>query len=45
MFAGDGTLQDRVRRVAEAHAGNPLVAEVVDFVTTESSRSFTVPAG
>jgi UDP-N-acetylglucosamine acyltransferase len=45
MFMGEGTLQDRVRRAGEAHAGNPLVAEVVDFVTTESSRSFTLPAG
>ena len=45
MFAGEGTLQDRVRRAGETHAGNPLVAEVVDFVTAESSRSFTVPAG
>jgi UDP-N-acetylglucosamine acyltransferase len=45
MFAGDGTLQERVRRAGEAHPGNPLVTEVVDFVTAESSRSFTVPAG
>ena len=45
MFAGEGTLQERVRRAGEANAGNPLVQEIVDFVTAESSRSFTVPAG
>jgi UDP-N-acetylglucosamine acyltransferase len=45
MFEGEGNLQERVRRAAERHAGNPLVAEVASFVTTESARSFTVPAG
>jgi UDP-N-acetylglucosamine acyltransferase len=44
MFAGQGNLQERVRRAGEKHAGNPLVAEVVGFVTAESARSFTVPA-
>jgi UDP-N-acetylglucosamine acyltransferase len=43
MFEGEGTLQERVAEVAERHAGNPLVAEVVEFITTGSSRSFTVP--
>jgi UDP-N-acetylglucosamine acyltransferase len=44
MFVGEGNLQERVRRAGESHPGNPLVKEVVDFVTAESSRSFTVPA-
>lgn len=44
MFEGEGTLQERVARAGEKHAGNPLVAEIAAFVTTESSRSFTVPA-
>jgi UDP-N-acetylglucosamine acyltransferase len=44
MFAGEGNLQERMARAAERHPGNPLVAEVVAFVTAESSRSFTVPA-
>jgi UDP-N-acetylglucosamine acyltransferase len=43
MFEGEGTLQERVARVAERHSGNALVAEVVEFITAESSRSFTVP--
>ncbi|MFO1140864.1 MAG: acyl-ACP--UDP-N-acetylglucosamine O-acyltransferase [Amaricoccus sp.] len=41
---GEGTLQERVRRAGEDHPSNPLVWEIVDFVTAESSRSFTVPA-
>ncbi len=45
MFEGEGNLQERVRRAAEKHAGNPLVAEVARFIITESARSFTVPAG
>lgn len=44
MFEGEGNLQERVARVAAKHAGNSLVEEVARFVTTESSRSFTVPA-
>ncbi len=44
MFEGEGNLQERVRRVGEKHADNPLVQEVVDFVTSESARSFTTPA-
>ena len=43
MFEGEGTLQERTRRAGEHHAGNPLVAEIVAFVTDESARSFTVP--
>lgn len=45
MFAGEGSLQDRVRTAGDRHAGNPLVGEVVSFMTSESARSFTVPAG
>lgn len=44
MFEGEGNLQERVARAAAKHAGNPLVEEVARFVTTESARSFTVPA-
>lgn len=44
MFEGEGNLQERVARAAAKYAGNPLVDEVARFVTTESSRSFTVPA-
>jgi UDP-N-acetylglucosamine acyltransferase len=43
LFEGEGTLQERAARVGERHADNPLVAEVVRFVTSESTRSFTLP--
>lgn len=44
MFQGEGNLQERVARTAAKYAGNPLVDEVTHFITSESSRSFTVPA-
>jgi UDP-N-acetylglucosamine acyltransferase len=43
MFEGEGSLQERVRLAGEKYAGNPLVQEVVEFVTSESTRSFTTP--
>ena len=45
MFEGEGTLQERVRRVGEKHAGNPLVQEVVDFVTAEIRALLHHPGG
>ena len=39
------TCRSGCARAGEQHAGNPLVQEVVDFVTAESARSFTVPGG
>ena len=44
MFEGEGTLLERVTAAGARHAGNPLVAEIVAFVTDETARSFTVPA-
>lgn len=44
MFAGEGNLQERVRGAAAKHSGNPLVEEIARFITSESSRSFTVPS-
>jgi len=44
MFEGEGTLLERVARAGDKHPGNVLVAEVVTFITAESSRSFTTPA-
>ena len=44
IFEGEGTLQDRARGAGERHAENPLVQEVVRFVISETSRSFTLPA-
>ena len=43
IFAGEGTLQARVQEAGARYADNPLVMEVIRFVTAESSRSFTLP--
>lgn len=43
LFEGEGTLQDRAQAVAARYAGNPLVEEIIAFVTVGSSRSFTMP--
>ena len=40
MTKGHGTLQERVAAAAEGQSENPLVAELVRFVTAGSSRSF-----
>jgi UDP-N-acetylglucosamine acyltransferase len=42
---GVGTLQERAAAVAEESGDVALVREVVDFVTRDSARSFTLPAG
>ncbi|TPE53564.1 acyl-ACP--UDP-N-acetylglucosamine O-acyltransferase [Amaricoccus solimangrovi] len=44
IFAEEGSLRERADAAAAKHAGNPLVEEVLRFITAESSRSFTVPA-
>ncbi|MFQ8431661.1 acyl-ACP--UDP-N-acetylglucosamine O-acyltransferase [Amaricoccus sp. W119] len=44
LFAEGGSLRERADGVAASHAGNPLVEEVLRFISAESSRSFTVPA-
>ncbi|NNU80706.1 acyl-ACP--UDP-N-acetylglucosamine O-acyltransferase [Halovulum dunhuangense] len=43
LFEGDGTLTERAARVAESHADNPLVAEVLEFLAEGSSRHVTTP--
>ena len=44
IFENDqGSLTERVTEAAVRHAGNPLVAEMVAFLTADSARSFTLP--
>lgn len=43
LFGGSGTLQERVAAAAERYVDNPLAMEIIDFITSESQRSFTVP--
>ncbi len=45
LFQEEGTLDERVRKINVSHARNPLVQDIVRFMTTESSRSYTLPAG
>ncbi|WP_424926704.1 acyl-ACP--UDP-N-acetylglucosamine O-acyltransferase [Amaricoccus tamworthensis] len=44
LFGREGTLQDRVTAAADAHTDNPLVQELVRFMSTSSQRSYTQPA-
>lgn len=43
LFAGGGTLKDRAREMKATNAGNALVTDVVDFVLSDSDRSFCKP--
>ncbi|MXU65827.1 acyl-ACP--UDP-N-acetylglucosamine O-acyltransferase [Oceanomicrobium pacificus] len=43
IFSGEGTVQDRARKVAEARADNPLVVEVTQFILSDTARHLTVP--
>lgn len=44
IFAQDGTLQERLVNLDPALKVNPAVAEVVEFITAETSRQLCVPA-
>lgn len=43
VFADNGTLKSRVTGAREKYNGNPLVAEVLDFLESDSNRSFLMP--
>lgn len=43
LFNADGTLRERAREVLEAHPDRALVAEVVEFVLSDSERAFCQP--
>lgn len=45
LFSKEGTLQTRVEAVAQKYPDNPLIAEIIAFMTGETSRSFTQPPG
>lgn len=44
LFAEEGTLQERSEKVRQAYAGNPLIAEIVEFIQSASDRQFCVPS-
>ena len=43
LFADEGTFQERLEDVAEIHAGNAEVMEIVDFIRSEASRPLCLP--
>jgi len=43
LFWGDGTLKERAIEIKSKTAQNPLVDDVLDFVLSESDRSFCKP--
>ncbi|MEG6509643.1 acyl-ACP--UDP-N-acetylglucosamine O-acyltransferase [Methyloligella sp. 2.7D] len=44
LFAEEGTLMERCETVEAEFADNPLVAQVIAFIRSNSDRSFCVPA-
>ncbi|MEM9199447.1 MAG: acyl-ACP--UDP-N-acetylglucosamine O-acyltransferase, partial [Pseudomonadota bacterium] len=45
IFATDGQLAERARSAGQAHPDNAMVALVVEFILSDSSRSFCTPVG
>ena len=45
LFEGDEPLSRRVDRVAEAHAGSPLVERMVAFIREGGDRAICTPRG
>ena len=43
LFAQEGTLQERVDDVAELFADNDVVADIIEFIRVDSSRSICQP--
>jgi UDP-N-acetylglucosamine acyltransferase len=43
LFASEGTLKERLEDVENMFSANPLVKQIIDFIKTESDRSFCVP--
>lgn len=43
LFKGEGTLLGRAEQVAEQYGGEELVDRLVEFITADTSRSFSVP--
>ncbi|OYW27675.1 MAG: acyl-[acyl-carrier-protein]--UDP-N-acetylglucosamine O-acyltransferase [Caulobacter sp. 12-67-6] len=43
LFADEGTFQERLEDVAEIHAGNVEVMEIVDFIRSDNNRPLCLP--
>ncbi len=44
LFSSEGTLKERLEDVETMFAANPLAKQIIDFIKTESGRSFCVPS-
>ena len=45
LFAPEGTFQERLDDMEEAHRGSPEVMEIVDFIRADGSRPICLPGG
>ncbi len=45
LFFSEGALSERVKRLLKAYQGHPRGQEILDFVCSDSSRSFCLPRG
>jgi UDP-N-acetylglucosamine acyltransferase len=43
LFSSEGTLLERLEDVESMFSANPLVKQIIDFIKTQSERSFCVP--
>jgi UDP-N-acetylglucosamine acyltransferase len=43
LFASEGTLKERLEDVEHMFSKNPLVKQIIDFIKSNSDRSFCVP--
>ena len=43
LFSSEGTLKERIEDVESMFADNPLAKQIIDFIKTETDRSFCVP--
>ncbi len=43
LFSSEGTLKERLEDVETMFANNPLTKQIIDFIKTQSDRSFCVP--
>jgi UDP-N-acetylglucosamine acyltransferase len=43
LFSSEGTLKERLEDVEGMFSANPLAKQIIEFIKTESDRSFCVP--
>lgn len=43
LFAEEGTLSERIKDVADAYSNQPIIMDIIDFMTQESKRDLCLP--